>query len=84
MHFLKLSLMVVLRKGGKNLSIIQKLNTLFSQLFCEYYKSRRMFDSCVLMYVHEIAPLNVCFSNEQSNVLGFKQFDLNSFETIEC
>lgn len=36
------------------------------------------------MYGHEIAPLNVCFSNEQADVLGFKQFDLNYFEIIEC
>lgn len=63
---------------------IQKLNTLFSQLFYEYYKSSRIFDSCVLMYGHEIAPLNVCFSNEQADVLGFKQFDLNYFDIIEC
>lgn len=50
--------------------LIQTWNVLFFQLLCNY-NSKRIFDSCVLVYVHEIAPLNVCFSNEQSNVFGF-------------
>lgn len=56
--YIKLLLTVTFRKGRNVSTVHAKIGCFVSQLLLNYCTNRRIFDSCVLVHVHEIAPLN--------------------------